>query len=191
MKSLCVFCGSSMGNQPHFTAGAQHLGRSLAGHGITLVYGGASVGSMGVIADAALAAGGRVIGVIPDSMVKKELAHRGLTELRVVGSMAERKDVMAELSDGFITMPGGMGTLDEIFEMLTGAQLGFHQKPCAFLNAKGYYDHLLAFIDRAVLDGFIGERHRQLLLVEEDVDALLARLMAYVPESLEKFAAPS
>lgn len=164
-SSLCVFCGSASGASPSFERSAKELGVLLAEQGIRLVYGGASIGLMGAVADAALAAGGRVAGVIPQSLVNWEIAHGGLTELIVVGSMHERKQRMFELSDAFVALPGGYGTLDEMFEMLTWAQLGEHRKPCALLNVEGFYDDLIRFLDHASENGFLRLQHRDFLRV--------------------------
>ena len=166
---LCVFCGSSPGNKPEYLAAAQQLGTALAKAGIGLVYGGAQVGLMGAVADAALAAGGDVIGVIPRHLVERELAHEGLTTLHEVGSMHERKAMMADLSDGFIALPGGVGTFEELFEVWTWGQLGHHQKPCALFNAAGYYDQLIAFLDHALTEGFMRQPYRDMLIVENQV----------------------
>lgn len=155
MTSVCVFCGSSDGARPAYGAAARNLGRVVAGRGLTLVYGGSNVGMMRELADAALGAGGHVIGVIPEHLVGWERAHRGVTDLRVVGSMHERKALMIELSDAFIAMPGGVGTLDELFEVLTWAQLGLHRKPCALLDVEGYFGDLVRLIERAREDGFL------------------------------------
>jgi uncharacterized protein (TIGR00730 family) len=181
MKRICVFCGASSGNDPRHAEAARALGRLLAHRGLELVYGGGSVGLMGTVADAALGAGGRVIGVIPQVLQIRELAHRGLTDLRVVGSMHERKALMAELSDGFIALPGGMGTLEELAEVLTWAQLGLHQRPVGLLDAGGYYRPLIAFFDQAVTAGFLRPAHRALLLVAEAPAPLLDRLAAFAP----------
>lgn len=176
IASLCVFCGSNTGAKPAYTEAAQTLGRLLAGREITLVYGGGKVGLMGTVADAALQAGGKVTGVIPQSLVEKEVDHTGLTELHVVGSMHERKALMADLSDGFIALAGGMGTLDELFEILTWAQLGFHAKPIGLVNTLGYYDHLLAFLQNALAEGFVRDAHLQTLLVEREAERLFQRM---------------
>ena len=173
MKRICVFCGSSLGARPAYREAAALLGRTLAKRHIGLVYGGASVGLMGILADAALDAGGSVIGVIPEALAEKEIAHEDLTALRVVGSMHERKAVMADLSDGFIALPGGMGTLEEFFEIVTWAQLGLHGKPCGLLDVEGYFTPLLTFLDRAVEERFVKEVHRGLLLVAAGPAALL------------------
>lgn len=184
---LCVFCGSSPGNKPEYLAAAQQLGTALAKAGIGLVYGGAQVGLMGAVADAALAAGGEVIGVIPRHLVERELAHEGLTTLHEVGSMHERKAMMADLSDGFIALPGGVGTFEELFEVWTWGQLGHHQKPCALFNAAGYYDQLIAFLDHALTEGFMRQPYRDMLIVDNQVDSLLDRVRRYSPPSVSKW----
>jgi uncharacterized protein (TIGR00730 family) len=176
INAIGVFCGSSAGHDPAYTQVAWQLGGLLAERGITVVYGGAQVGLMGSVADAALAAGGRVIGVIPRLLMDKELGHHGLTELRVVATMAERKDVMTELSDAFIALPGSIGTLDELFEVWTTAQLGLHAKPCGLLNTQGYFGQLLGFLDHAVAQGFMRPQHRALLRVADQPETLLAAL---------------
>lgn len=186
MKSVCVFCGSSPGAEPDYLRAADAVGQAVARRGLTLVYGGASVGVMGGVANAALAIGGRVIGVIPEALVSREVAHPGLPELKVVGSMHQRKAMMGDLSDGFIALPGGIGTLEEFFEVLTWAQLGIHRKPCGLLNVAGYYDRLLDFIDYAVSQGFVTPEQRGLVLVEEDPEALLDQMDAYRPPVREK-----
>lgn len=168
-RSICVYCGSQPGASPAYARAAAALGESIARDGLTLVYGGASVGLMGIVADAALAAGGRVVGVMPRILMRRELAHTGLTELVTTASMQERKAKMAELSDAFVALPGGIGTLDELFEMWTWAQLGLHGKPCALINTEGYYDDLVAFLDRAVRDGFLRPAIRSLLRVVPDL----------------------
>jgi uncharacterized protein (TIGR00730 family) len=178
---VCVFCGSSLGAMPVFARLAAHLGHALARQGIGLVYGGASVGLMGRLADAALAAGGEVIGVIPQALVDWEVAHGGLTDLRIVTSMHERKAVMADLADAFIALPGGLGTLDELAEILTWAQLGLHRKPIGVLDADGYFAPLLAFLDSAVRAGFVQPMHRAMLLVDDDAERLLDAFRAYRP----------
>lgn len=174
-RKICVFTGSRRGAAPEYAAAAKQLGHDLAARGYALVYGGGNVGLMTVIADTMLALGGNVTGVIPSSLVSKEVAHRGLTELRVVGSMHERKALMAELSDGFIAMPGGIGTMEEFFEVLSWAQLGLHEKPCGLLNVSGYYDSLIEFLDQAAAADFIKPKHRALMLVDESPGGLLAR----------------
>jgi uncharacterized protein (TIGR00730 family) len=191
MNSICVFCGSSPGNDPAYAEAASRLGRILAERDTTLVYGGGHVGLMGVVADAALGAGGDVIGVMPRSLVDREIGHTGLTKLHVVGSMHERKALMSELSDGFVALPGGNGTLEEFFEVLTWAQLGEHGKPCGLLNVAGYYDPLLAVFDRMVNRAFLKEEHRNLVLVEEDAKSLLERFEGYEPPKTVKWIGPS
>lgn len=180
---VCVFCGSNAGSKPSYAQGALELGTLLARQGLGLVFGGGRVGLMGKVADAALAAGREVIGVIPQALVARELAHRGVTDLRVVASMHERKALMAELSDAFIALPGGYGTLDEFCEILTWVQLGLQRKPCGVLNVEGYYDCLLHFLDRAVEEQFIHPAHREMLIVDDNPSKLLARLLAaHVPQ---------
>ena len=181
MKRICVFCGASTGTDPRHAQGARALGRAIAGRGLELVYGGGSVGLMGAVADAALGAGGRVTGVIPQVLQIRELAHRGLSDLRVVGSMHERKALMAELSDGFVALPGGMGTLEELSEVLTWAQLGLHARPVGLLDVGGYYRPLIAFFDRAVEAGFLRPAHRAILQVAVEPEAMLDRLAAWSP----------
>ena len=176
MKSVCVFCGSNPGQDPVYRTAAAQVGRRLAERGLRLVYGGGSVGLMGVVADAALAAGGRAVGVLPLSMSETEVAHRGLTELRIVPGMHERKALMNELSDAFLTLPGGFGTLDELFEAVTWKQLGIHAKPIGLLNVEGYFDPLIAFVDRAAGAGFVSARNRALIRVDSDPDRLIAAL---------------
>ncbi|RVU15068.1 TIGR00730 family Rossman fold protein [Methylobacterium oryzihabitans] len=184
---LCVFCGSNDGVAPLYREGARALGRHLAGNGIDLVYGGGKVGLMGAVADAVLAAGGRAIGVMPRPLVEKEIAHHGLTELRVVGSMHERKALMADLADGFVALPGGLGTFEELFEVWTWGQLGYHPKPMAVLNLGGFYDPLLGFLDHVVDQGFVREAHRGMLIVARDPDELLAGIRGYTPPTLTKW----
>jgi hypothetical protein len=179
MKALCVFCGANFGRRPAYRLAAEQLGGLLAHRGITLVYGGGNVGLMGALADAALADGGKVVGVIPQALVEKEIGHNGLSEMHVVGSMHERKALMADLADAFLSLPGGFGTWDEFCEALTWSQLGLQKKACAFLNVEGYYDALLALTERAAEDGFIREEHRKLLLVDGDAEILLDRLENY------------
>lgn len=182
-----VFCGSNSGIDPAYTHAARQLGTLLAKEKIGLVYGGGNVGLMGEIANAALTAGGEVIGVIPHSLALKELAHRGLTDLRVVNTMHERKAMMAQLSQAFIALPGGFGTLDEFCEILTWAQLGLHSKPCALLNVAGYFDPLLALFDSAVRECFLPAQHRDMLRVGDDPQALLAEISDYKPPLVEKW----
>jgi uncharacterized protein (TIGR00730 family) len=178
LRSIAVFCGSSLGVASTYQEAAREVGRLLGRRGISLVYGGAHVGLMGVVADACLDEGGRVIGVIPEALADKEVAHRGLTELRVVGSMHERKAVMAELADAFLALPGGFGTWDELFEALTWSQLGIQNKACGLLNVNGYYDSMIEMVDRAVAEGFVHNPYRQLLVSATDVAPLLDRLVA-------------
>ena len=191
MNSVCVFCGSSPGNDPDYAAAAQELGQTLAERGTTLVYGGGHVGLMGVVADAALGAGGEVIGVMPRSLVDREIGHTNLTKLHVVRSMHERKALMSELSEGFIALPGGNGTLEEFFEVLTWAQLGEHAKPCGLVNVAGYYDPLLAVFDQMVDRAFLKREHREIVLVEEDPSSLLERFEGYEPPMTIKWIGPS
>ncbi|KMO15815.1 TIGR00730 family Rossman fold protein [Methylobacterium platani] len=184
---LCVFCGSSDGARPLYREAATALGRHFAQDGIELVYGGGKVGLMGAVADGVLAAGGRVTGIIPQSLVEKETAHLGLTELRVVASMHERKALMADLADGFVALPGGLGTFEEMFEVWTWAQLGYHRKPLAVLNAGGFYDGLLGFLDSVVREGFVREPHRAMLIVGTEPADLVARIRAYEPPRVIKW----
>ena len=188
MKRVCVFCGSNPGVREDYRNSAQALARALAGRALGLVYGGGNVGLMGKLADSMLQAGGEVIGVIPRSLVAKEVAHHGVTELRIVDTMHERKALMNDLSDAFIALPGGFGTLDEFFEILTWSQLGIHGKPSGLLNVAGYYDRLLAMLDHAVAEGFLRPAHRDLVIADSDVDALLLRLAAFVPVPVGKWA---
>ena len=166
LQRLCVFCGSSLGTQSAYVRATQELGRVLSQHGIGLVYGGGKVGLMGTLADSCLSNGGRVVGVMPRGLVEKEIAHAGLTQLRVVESMHERKALMADLADAFVALPGGYGTWEEFCEVLTWSQLGLHRKACALLNVNGYYDPLLAMADQAVKEGFLHDVHRELLLAD-------------------------
>ena len=175
-KRICVFCGSSAGVRPDYAEAAEALGHLLASRDIGIVYGGSHRGLMGTLADAALAAGGEVIGVIPRDMVEREVAHTGLSGLRIVESMHERKALMADLADGFIAMPGGFGTLDEFCEILTWAQLGLHAKPCGMLNVAGFFDPLLAAFDHAVAEGFIRPAHRGMMISEQNPVLLVNRL---------------
>ena len=181
MKSIAIFCGSALGSEQIFSETAQTVGKTLAEKGKTLVYGGGRSGLMGIVADSALAAGGQVIGVIPNALVDRELAHTGLTELHVVQNMHERKTKMAELSDGFIAMPGGAGTLEEIFEQWTWAQLGIHQKPCAFLNVNGFYDDLIRFIQLTTDKGFTHSRFTDKLMSSTSIDELILQFEQYQP----------
>jgi uncharacterized protein (TIGR00730 family) len=181
----CVFSGSSWGVRAEYGRTADELGRLLVAAGIGLVYGGASVGLMGAVADAVLREGGEVIGVIPQSLVDKEVAHKGLQDLRITSSMHERKALMAELSDGFIALPGGIGTLEETFEVWTWAQLGHHIKPCALLNVEGFFDGLSTFLDAVTKEGFMKDVHRKMLITESDPQALIASMRAYIPPPVE------
>jgi len=187
LQSICVFCGSSTGSEPEYTEAARTLGKVLAGANIRLIFGGGRVGLMDEVANAALAAGGEAIGVIPNSLVEREIAHTGLTDLHVVGSMHERKAMMSDLSDGFVALPGGTGTLEEFFEVLTWAQLGEHTKPCGLMNVAGYYDPLLAVFDHMVGKGFLSEANRALVIIESDPGALLAKLERYRPPETIKW----
>jgi len=173
---FCVYCGSSTGTRPEYAAAARELGEVMARRGIGLVHGGGNVGLMGVLADAMVAASAEVIGVIPEALVARELAHQGVSELRVVGTMHERKALMADLADGFIALPGGLGTLEELFEALTWAQLGLHAKPCGLLDVAGFFDDLDRFLDRVVADGFVRPDSRARLIVETDPARLVERL---------------
>ncbi|XVX19992.1 TIGR00730 family Rossman fold protein [Actinomycetota bacterium] len=187
MDSVCVFCGSSPGNDPAYLEAASALGRELAGRGIRLVYGGASVGLMGAVADAALAAGGEVVGVIPSHLWDAEVGHAGLTDLHVTASMHERKALMAELSEGFIAMPGGFGTLEEVVEILTWGQLGLHHKPIGFLDTAGFYEPLMRFVDHAVGEGFIRAQHLSLFHRGADPAALLDAMATWEPTTVPKW----
>ena len=192
MKRICVFCGSNAGHNPIYRAEAEKLGRLLAARNIELVYGGGNIGLMGAVADACLGAGGTVIGIIPEALMGKEVAgravdHRTLTRPEVVDSMHTRKARMAELSDGFIALPGGFGTFEELCEILTWGQLGFHVKPIGLLNVNGFYDPLLAMFDRAVSDGFLREQNRAMALTATDIEALLAAMAAYRAEPVNKW----
>jgi len=178
MPRVCVFCGSRTGSQPAYTEAASRLGAALAGRGIGLVFGAGHVGLMGVLADAVLASGGEAIGVIPQALVDRELAHRQLTRLHIVESMHDRKALMAELADAFLALPGGYGTLEEFFEIVTWKQLRLHQKPIGLYNVAGFFDPLLAWIERAIAEDFIKPKHRDLLMVGADIDPLLDRLLA-------------
>ena len=187
LAAVCVFCGSSPGADPAYFAAAQATGQAIAHRGLALVYGGAKVGLMGAVADAALAAGGEVFGVLPQGLAAKELAHTGLTRLEVVDSMHERKARMAELSDGFLALPGGIGTLEEIFEIWTWGQLGFHAKPAGFLNVGGFYDPLKAFLDHMTDQAFMKTMHRDMALFGQSPDAILDAFGAYQPPNVDKW----
>lgn len=187
MKSLCVYCGSNAGNNPAYATLARTLGARLAQDGITLVYGGGNVGLMGIVADVALQAGGEVIGVIPEQLMQWEVAHKGVTRLEVVDSMHTRKARMFELADGFIALPGGFGTLDEMFEMLTWRQLGLGNKPCAFLDGNGFWDPLMAMLDTMVRERFLHPEQRNDLWQGHDIDTMLAWMRGYVPAHADKW----
>jgi uncharacterized protein (TIGR00730 family) len=188
---VCVFCGSSPGNHPDYARAARDVGTLLARESIGLVYGGGNTGLMGEMADAALAAGGQVIGVIPGHLEAREVAHKGLTDLRVVRTMHERKAMMADRADGFIMLPGGYGTLDEFFEVLTWTQLGIHRKPCAVLDVNGYFGPLLGLLDHAAGQGFLRDDHREMVLTGTDPAGLLDRMAAWAPPATEKWLDPS
>ncbi len=190
MKSVCVFCGGNPGRDPAYLAAAARLGAELATSGLALVYGGATVGLMGAVADAAIAHGGEVVGVIPDFIAGREIAHLGVTRLEIVSTMHERKARMAALADAFIALPGGFGTLDELFEILTWAQLGLHRKPIAVLNIAGYFDGLLAFLDRARDEQLLRSEYRAMLLVETDPARLVALLRVQSPPVVEAWLKP-
>lgn len=187
MKSVCVFAGSNKGTRPEYAAAARELGQAILEARLGLVYGGGNVGLMGVLADTVMAGGGHAIGVMPEALVAKEVAHRGLSELRVVKSMHERKAMMADLSDGFIALPGGFGTYEEFFEVLTWAQLGMHRKPCALFNVQGYYDHLLTFIEHSAAERFARPEHCKMIVVGDSAGDLLARMNTYTPPVVEKW----
>lgn len=187
IKRLCVYCGSSLGRRPEYVRAARALADIMVKNGIDLVYGGASVGVMGEIADAVLKNGGKVTGVIPKGLFVKEVAHTGISELLEVGSMHERKATMAELSDAFIALPGGLGTIEEFFEIWTWAQLGMHRKPCGLLNAGRYYDKLIDFINHAVSEQFIKDKYRSMVFVEEQPDILIQKLESYEAPETEKW----
>lgn len=187
MRSICVYCGSNAGSKPIYAERAMAIGDRIARDGLQLVYGGGNVGLMGTVADAVLHGGGEVVGVIPEQLVDWEVAHRGVTRLEVVGSMHERKMRMFDLADGFVALPGGFGTLDEMFEMLTWRQLGIGSKPCAFLDVDGFYEPLFAMIDRMVEEGFLHPAQRADLWRGEDIDAMLAWMHAYEPASATKW----
>jgi uncharacterized protein (TIGR00730 family) len=184
---LCIFCGSSPGARPEYAEATVELSRLLAGRGIGIVYGGASVGLMGLLADTAMEAGGEVVGVIPNALERKEIARHGLTELHIVDSMHERKALMAELSDAFIALPGGSGTLEELFEVFTWSQLGLHRKACALLNVAGYYDGLATFLDHAVAERFLRAEHRAMLLCERTPTGVLGALERFEPPLVDKW----
>ena len=184
MQRVCVFCGSSPGARPAYAEATAEVARLLAGEGIGIVYGGGHVGLMGVLADTAMAAGGEVIGVMPQALVDREIGHTGISELRVVGSMHERKALMEDLSDAFIALPGGAGTLEELFEVYTWAQLGLHDKPCGLLDVEDYFSGLVGFLDHAVDERFLREEHRAMLIVEREPRALIERLAEFEPRAV-------
>jgi uncharacterized protein (TIGR00730 family) len=184
VERICVFCGASPGARREYAESARTVARLLAAEGIGVVYGGGGVGLMGALADAVLAEGGRITGVIPRSLMDREIAHRDVSDMRVVGSMHERKALMVELSDAFLALPGGIGTLEELFEVYTWAQLGLHRKPCALLNVEGYYDGIADFLDHAVAERFLRQETRELLMVESGPAALIERLRAYEPRTV-------
>jgi uncharacterized protein (TIGR00730 family) len=185
VRRVCVFCGSSPGARPAYAEATEELARLLVARDIGVVYGGAGVGLMGKLADTVLAEGGEAIGVIPEALVAREIAHPGLTDLRVVGSMHERKALMADLADAFVALPGGLGTVEELFEVYTWAQLGLHTKPCGLLDVEGYYACLAAFLDHAVEERFLPEEHRSLLIVEREPSAMLERLRRFEPAAVQ------
>ncbi|MEI2797082.1 TIGR00730 family Rossman fold protein [Pseudoxanthomonas sp. F11] len=187
MKSICVYCGSNAGSKPAYTERAIALGDRIAKEGLQLVYGGGNVGLMGIVADAVLAAGGEVVGVIPEQLVNWEVAHKGVTRLEVVANMHERKQRMFDLSDAFVALPGGFGTLDEMFEMLTWRQLGIGDKPCAFLDVEGFYTPLMGMIDRMVEERFLHPEQRNDLWHGDDLDAMVAWMSAYTPAQADKW----
>ena len=187
MKSICVYCGSNAGNKPVYAARAQALGARIAAEGLQLVYGGGNVGLMGIVADAVLAHGGEVVGVIPEQLVQWEVAHKGVTRLEVVANMHERKARMFDLADAFVALPGGFGTLDEMFEMLTWRQLGLGKKPCAFLDVDGFYAPLIGMIDRMVEERFLHAEQRHDLWHGEDIDTLFAWMRDYIPAQADKW----
>lgn len=187
LRTLCVFCGAHAGAQPEYAEAARATGRLLAEQGIRLVYGAGKIGLMGLLADSCLAAGGEVIGVIPDALVKHEVAHLGLTELRVVDSMHQRKAMLADLADAFLALPGGLGTFEELFEIWTWSQLGLQRKAVGLLNVRGYYDHLIALADHATQEGFLRREHREMLLVDTATQPLLDRLRTFTPVETPKW----
>jgi hypothetical protein len=191
MKNICIFTGSSEGNAPQYMAAARALGSAIGGRGMSIVYGGATIGLMGGVADACLEAGGPVIGVMPRALAELEIVHKGLTEQHIVASMHERKAIMAERSDGFIALPGGLGTLDELFEIWTWGQLGEHAKPVALLNVEGFFDPLLAYLDSVVEQGFIKSEHRHMLIVGKSPAETLSAMAAYAPPEVPKLINPS
>lgn len=190
LRRICVFCGSQPGNHPDYVAAARQLGELLAARGIGLVFGGGHVGMMGAVADATLAAGGEAIGVIPDGLMRRELAYEGLSQLVVTQTMHQRKQRMADLSDGFIALPGGFGTFEEFCEIVTWAQLGMHRKPCVLLNVRGYYDALIGLFDHALREGFLRPAHRPLAMLAASAEAALAQMDAWQPPDLKQWMSP-
>ncbi|WP_237060331.1 TIGR00730 family Rossman fold protein [Microbulbifer sediminum] len=186
MKNICVYCGSSPGRLPEYRQAAEALAAELVARDIGLVYGGASIGVMGAVADAVLAGGGRVTGVIPEALAVREVPHPNVTQMHVVGSMHERKAMMEQLSDGFIALPGGLGTLEELFEILTWAQLGFHRKPCGLLDVAGYFQHLASFLDHCVNEQLLQPQYRNMLLEADTPAGLLARMNDYQPPAMDQ-----
>ena len=186
MKNICVYCGSSAGRREEYREAAELLAAELVTRNIGLVYGGASIGIMGAIADAVLARGGRVTGVIPEALAIREVPHHGLTQMHVVGSMHERKAMMADLSDGFIALPGGLGTIEELFEILTWSQLGFHAKPCGLLNVADYYQHLINFLDHSVAEELLQPQYREMLLEAQDPAELLTLMENYRAPAIDQ-----
>ena len=187
LQTVCVFCGANPGADPAYTNAATAMGRFLAGSGRRIVFGGGRTGLMGALADGALGAGGEIIGVMPRNLIEREVAHTGLSELRVVESMHERKALLSDLSNGFLAMPGGLGTMEELFEVWTWGQLGLHRKPCGLLEVNGFYAPLLAFLDHAVDEGFISERNRSVLVVDNEPAALIARMEAVKPAPVRQW----
>lgn len=190
LKSICVFCGSSEGNDPAILEQAKVLGNQLAAHNITLVYGGSQLGIMGAVAKASLTQGGKGIGIIPEFLKTKEIVYTDLDEVITTQNMHERKLKMQEVSDGFITLPGGFGTFEELFEIITWSQLGLHHKPIGLLNINGFYDHLIAMLDEMVNRGFLSSKNRQLLIVDDEVDGLLDKMKHFTPDFTSKFLKP-
>jgi len=190
MQFICVYCGSNPGRVADYRNAARQLGHEIADRNLGLVYGGASVGVMGAVADAVLERGGKAIGVIPHALATKEVSHHGLNELFVVDSMHQRKAKMAELSDGFIALPGGWGTIEEIFEMLTWAQLGFHEKPCGLLNVSGYYDQLFGFLENTIAEQFVKPEYRPMIMMDDSPSSMLQRFSAYRAPKVRKWIGP-
>ena len=190
LRRVCVFCGSNSGARPEYSAAAQRVGEALLARGLELVYGGGNIGLMAVVAETVMQGGGRVTGVIPHGLERREVAHHGITDLRVVASMHERKSTMASLSDAFISLPGGIGTFEETLEIITWSQLGMHRKPCGLLNVCGFYDGLLEFLDHAVHEDFMAKENRRMLMVADEADTLLDLCAAYSPPQVRKWLEP-